>query len=57
MEIEPGKSQVHSDLGLLLARMGKLDEAVDQFQRALALDPQSEDARRYLAALLQKRGN
>jgi spermidine synthase len=57
IELDATNSRVHNDLGLLLARQGRFDEAAEQFQNALAVDPGSEDARRYLDALLQKRRN
>jgi len=43
-------------LGIAQATLGRMDDAVDAFQRALAVNPQNEDARRNLAtALADKR--
>ncbi len=41
---------LHSDLGVVLARMGRFREAVPEFEAALRLDPKFETARRNLAA-------
>ena len=51
----PRNSQAHSDLGLVLALQGRLDEAAGHLQRAIALDPQAEDARRNLALVEARR--
>lgn len=47
----PDRPQTHLNLGELLADLGRLDEAAASFQRALALDPDYERARRRLATL------
>jgi tetratricopeptide (TPR) repeat protein len=40
----------------VLAVQGRLDEAIGHLERAIALDPQSEDARRNLAVVEQRLG-
>jgi Flp pilus assembly protein TadD len=54
--LEPGNSRAHSDLGLILAMQGRLDEAAVHLERAIALDPQAQDARRNLAVVQQRLG-
>jgi tetratricopeptide (TPR) repeat protein len=41
---------LHSDLGTLLARLGRIREAVPEFEAALRLDPRLESARHNLQA-------
>jgi tetratricopeptide (TPR) repeat protein len=41
---------LHSDLGTVLARLGRIREAVPEFEAALRLDPQLETARHNLQA-------
>ena len=51
----PNSAEAHTGLGLAYTLQGKVDEAIDQFQLALRLDPQSADARRQLAIALRQR--
>ena len=44
------------NLGLLLARTGRLDEAIAEYERALARDPNHVNARINLATVLARRG-
>jgi tetratricopeptide (TPR) repeat protein len=46
--------EAHNNLGIALASVGRMDEAVDQFKEALAIDPGFEDARRNLANATRK---
>jgi Flp pilus assembly protein TadD len=41
---------LHSDLGTLLARLGRIREAVPEFEAALRIDPKLETARHNLQA-------
>jgi Flp pilus assembly protein TadD len=41
---------LHSDLGAVLARLGRIREAVPEFEAALRLDPTLETARHNLQA-------
>ena len=41
---------LHSDLGTILARLGRFRDAVPEFETALRLDPTLDTARRNLAA-------
>ena len=46
--------EAHNNLGIALASAGRMDEAVDQFKEALAIDPGFEDARRNLATATRR---
>lgn len=46
----------HYNLGLLMAVTGRLDDAVSEYERALARDPMFSDARSNLAAALVRQG-
>jgi serine/threonine-protein kinase len=52
VELAPQNPAVLSNFGLLLARLGRLDEAVALTQRAVALDPLRGNARANLAGYL-----
>ena len=47
----PDSAEAHNNLGIALASQGELDAAIDQFQRALTLQPAFVDAQRNLAKL------
>ena len=49
LRLQPGNALAHTNLGSVLAITGRLDEAVDKFNRALDIDPDLADARFYLA--------
>jgi tetratricopeptide (TPR) repeat protein len=42
-------AEAHNNLGIALASTGRMDEAIDQFRLALAIDPEFDDAKRNLA--------
>src|SRR6185437_2295931 len=44
IEIEPGRSEAHNNLGNTLLRIGKAREAVESFDRALQLQPNNPQA-------------
>ncbi len=50
LEINPSSPQAHSDLGIALAKSGQIDEAIQEFQTALRLDPRAEQPRLNLEA-------
>ena len=50
--LAPDYAEGHSDLGTALAKMGKMDEAVDQLQQAIALQPTSMEYRFNLGFVL-----
>jgi tetratricopeptide (TPR) repeat protein len=45
------------NLGIALSRRQRLDEALDQFQAALRLDPANAVARKHLEAIQAQRVN
>ena len=51
--LRPGDPVAHDELGLAWAGQRKLDAAEGEFRRSLELDPNDEDVRTHLAALLQ----
>jgi tetratricopeptide (TPR) repeat protein len=53
--IEP-QAAIHNDLGFVLDRQGMTDEAVEQYRKALELDPESASAHYNLAAFLARSG-
>jgi len=56
MALDPGESKVHYNLGVSLARLGRLDGAIEQFQKALELDNADAAAHIDLAIALAKTG-
>lgn len=46
----------HYNMGLLLARTNRLDDAVEEYEKALERDPMHSDARSNLAAALARQG-
>ena len=46
--VMPENAHAHSNLGSALAQLGRMQEAVASFERALAMDPELEAARRNL---------
>jgi protein O-GlcNAc transferase len=53
----PGSAELHSNLGLILQRTEKLDEAIEYFRKAIRLDPNLADAHYNLGNALQTEGN
>ncbi len=49
-------AELHSDLGTVLARLGRIREAVPEFERALLLDPHLEAAQHNLRAARARLG-
>lgn len=57
LELEPSFVDANSDLGLLRAEQGKLDEAVRLYQRVLVLDPDNSEAYRRMGDLYHQQRN
>ena len=55
LALAPESVEALNNMGVALASLGRLEEAVDMFQRALALQPDFADARRNLE-MARKRG-
>jgi tetratricopeptide (TPR) repeat protein len=49
-------ASVHSTIGILFSQQGRLDDAADQFRRALALDPSHAEACNNLGNILLQQG-
>jgi Flp pilus assembly protein TadD len=45
LELKPTFAEAHNSLGVILARKGRLAEAIDQFSEALRLKPGFRQAR------------
>jgi hypothetical protein len=56
-EKSPAKARPHNNLGAILLRRGRLQEAVDEFQTALSLKPDYADAHYNLGIAMAKQGN
>ncbi|HVN37468.1 MAG TPA: tetratricopeptide repeat protein [Myxococcota bacterium] len=54
---EPSSPEIHDNLGRTLANQGKLNEAEEEFHKALALAPNDADALLNLATVAALRGN
>jgi tetratricopeptide (TPR) repeat protein len=48
LELGPDSAENHANLGVVLARTGKLEAAINQFKRALDIDNSFEIARDHL---------
>jgi Flp pilus assembly protein TadD len=55
VELQPEFVQARNNLGILLARSGRLDEAIEQFRQALEIEPGSAEVRRNLDIALAGR--
>lgn len=54
---EKPSAALHNQLGLVLAQLGRTDEAMQQFREALTMNPGHADARRNLEAIDESREN
>lgn len=57
LEMEPRSVIAHNSLAICLARLGKVEQGVDQLEQALHLDPQFPLAWRNLAILRREQGD
>jgi protein O-GlcNAc transferase len=56
LQVRPDHSATHNNLGVALKALKQLDESIQHFERAVALDPANAGAKANLqAALWQKR--
>ncbi|MCP4004646.1 MAG: tetratricopeptide repeat protein [bacterium] len=53
---EKPSAVLHNQLGVILVRLDRIDEAAQQFRKAIAIDPQYGEARKNLAAVGEMRG-
>ena len=53
IDIDPSDAAIHSNIGIALFYLGRNDEALKSFDRALSLDPTLENARANREALLE----
>ncbi len=56
LRIAPGNKMIHYDLGLVLERSGRRDEARREFEKALRTDPSFSEAREAKALVLARDG-
>src|SRR5207247_7831743 len=54
--IDPGLARAHNSLGVISARQGRLDEAIERWKRAARLDPGDYQALFNLGSVLRRRG-
>ena len=51
LQLDPGQAETHYDLGVTLARAGRMPEAIEQWKQALQLNPDYTDAQNALKQL------
>ncbi len=56
MQINPGYAEAHNNLGIALARKGKIEDAVAHFREALRIKPDFVDAHNALRKTLKLQG-
>jgi len=57
LELEPGRADWHSNVGVVLKGEGRIDEAAEAFRQAIALDPEHVNAHSNLGVLLRAQGH
>ncbi len=57
LEVDPGATSLWINIGVALARNGQLQEAVQSYRQALALDPRNLSALNNLAGLVELQGD
>ena len=55
LALDPGSASLHFDLGYVLARQGKLDDAIAEFRNATKIYPEMEDMRENLVRALHEK--
>jgi Tfp pilus assembly protein PilF len=56
LDIDPGVARAHNSLGVIAAREGRTDEAIERWRRAVALDPRDYQTLFNLGVTLRKAG-
>jgi len=56
LEIRPAYAEAHNNLGVALARQGRLDDAIVHFSESVRLEPNYSQARANLELALQEAG-
>jgi Flp pilus assembly protein TadD len=51
LAIQPGNPAIHRNLGILLSRLGRIEEAIPHLRRVLQLVPNEPSAREILEAI------
>jgi Flp pilus assembly protein TadD len=55
LQLEPDYAEAHNNLGITLASLGKLEEAIGHWREALRIKPGFADAERNLAVALSQK--
>jgi Flp pilus assembly protein TadD len=56
LELNPKQANAHNNLGVMLGRMGRTDEAIAHYRKALDIDPLETDHLENLVSALVKAG-
>ncbi len=55
IRLQPTLALAHLNRGVMLARLSKFDEAAQEFQETLRLDPGNQQAQKYLDRMTDKK--
>ncbi len=56
IRLEPGDFRTHNGLGFALMKLGRVDEAIEQYRRSIELNPTHPEAYNYLGEALTGKG-
>ena len=55
LKASPNDAEMWRNSGILLEKLGKIDEAIEYYRKALAINPDDEEVRRLLDAAMAKK--